>query len=94
MIGGRQPWPSWVYADSTLDQVGRWLRRVHDAYGHEGDRSVFGPAIAQRARRQASVIREMAAAGDPASTALLPIAGVLDQSAVSVEALPASFWSR
>jgi hypothetical protein len=29
-IGERFPWPDWVYAESTLAQVGRWLRRVHD----------------------------------------------------------------
>jgi hypothetical protein len=31
MIGDRDPWPAWVYADSTLVQVGQWMRRVHDA---------------------------------------------------------------
>lgn len=31
VIGDRVPWPAWVYADSTLVQVGQWLRRVHDA---------------------------------------------------------------
>jgi hypothetical protein len=30
-VGNRTPWPEWVYTDSTLIQVGRWLRRVHDA---------------------------------------------------------------
>jgi hypothetical protein len=30
MIGGRVPWPAWAFADSTLVQVGQWLRRVHD----------------------------------------------------------------
>jgi hypothetical protein len=30
-VGDRAPWPRWVYLDSTLIQVGRWLRRVHDA---------------------------------------------------------------
>jgi hypothetical protein len=29
-IGDSYPWPDWVYADSTLVQVGRWLRQVHD----------------------------------------------------------------
>lgn len=29
-IGERFPWPAWAYADETLVQVGRWLRRVHD----------------------------------------------------------------
>jgi hypothetical protein len=31
VIGGREPWPDWVYADSTLVQVGQWMRRIHDA---------------------------------------------------------------
>jgi hypothetical protein len=31
VIGDRDPWPAWVYADSTLVQVGQWIRRVHDA---------------------------------------------------------------
>jgi hypothetical protein len=30
MIGDRDPWPSWVYADSMLVQVGQWIRRIHD----------------------------------------------------------------
>jgi hypothetical protein len=30
-VGNRSPWPEWVYMDSTLIQVGQWLRRVHDA---------------------------------------------------------------
>jgi hypothetical protein len=30
MIGETDPWPAWVYADSTLVQVGRWMRRIHD----------------------------------------------------------------
>jgi hypothetical protein len=29
-VGEDAPWPGWASADSTLDQVGRWLRRVHD----------------------------------------------------------------
>jgi hypothetical protein len=29
-IGERNPWPAWVFADTTLVQVGRWLRRVHE----------------------------------------------------------------
>ena len=56
---------------------GERSRRFHlllDAYGFEGDREVFGSVVPQRARRQAGVIRRMAAAGDPACVALLPIA--------------------
>jgi hypothetical protein len=30
-VDDRTPWPTWVHSDSTLIQVGRWLRRVHDA---------------------------------------------------------------
>ncbi|HEY7177490.1 MAG TPA: phosphotransferase [Micromonosporaceae bacterium] len=31
VIGDRVVLPSWVYADSTLVQVGEWMRRIHDA---------------------------------------------------------------
>lgn len=77
--------------------AGERSRRFHlllDAYGFEGDREVFGSVVPQRARRQAGVIRRMAAAGDPACVALLPIAGLLESSAVDVEALPRDFWLR
>ncbi|MFF5176304.1 phosphotransferase [Micromonospora sp. NPDC000089] len=29
-VGEVLPWPDWVYADETLQQVGRWLRGLHD----------------------------------------------------------------
>lgn len=29
-VGTLLPWPPWVYSDSALVQVGRWLRRLHD----------------------------------------------------------------
>ena len=77
--------------------AGERSRRSHlllDAYGFEGDRQVFGSVVPQRARRQAGVIRRQAAAGDPACVALLPIAGLLESSAVVVEALPRDFWLR
>ena len=48
--------------------------------------------VVERARRQAGAIRDMADAGDRAATALLPIAGRLEQSASLVEALPSGFW--
>lgn len=73
------------------------LRRLHlllDAYGYDGDRHAFGTVIVQRATRQAEVMRAMAAAGDPAAVALLPIASNLEQSAAEVAALPAGFWTR
>ncbi|MEU4243544.1 phosphotransferase [Actinoplanes sp. NPDC026619] len=184
MIGGQDPWPAWATADSTLVQVGRWLRRLHDltagftppagetwfiggtmgpglvighqdaapynavvdgdrlvgffdwdiagpstrefdlafsvlpwvplsapdgdadlpgrrrrlhllldAYGYDGDRHAFAEVVPQRARRQAGVIRRMAAAGDPASQALLPIATLLERSADFVETLPDDFFT-
>lgn len=30
-VGSRKPWPHWVYDDTTLDQVGTWLRDYHRA---------------------------------------------------------------
>ncbi|MEJ3747526.1 phosphotransferase [Actinomycetes bacterium KLBMP 9797] len=30
-VGARSRWPAWAYTDSMLIQVGRWIRRVHDA---------------------------------------------------------------
>jgi hypothetical protein len=183
-IGDRDPAPAWTSADPMLEQVGRWLRRVHDltadftppadecwfiggttgpglivghqdaapynavvdgdrlvgfcdwgiagpssrswdlafsalswvplagtpanqqdvrersrrfhllldAYGYDDDRAAFASVVPQRARRQAGVIRRMADAGDPASIALQPIAELLEESAVSVEAFPDTFW--
>ena len=186
VIGDSASWPAWVYADSTLVQVGQWMRRVHDAtagfvppkdehwftgrtmrpgwivghqdaapfnavmdgdrlvgffdwdeaspsprefdlafsallwvpltapdagdphgfedrsrrlhllldaYGYDGDRPAFGAVIVERARRQASVIRDMAEAGDRAATGLLPVATRLEQAASHVEALPVDFWT-
>jgi hypothetical protein len=77
--------------------AGERSRRFHlllDAYGFQGDRAVFGSVVPQRARRQAGVIRQAAQAGDPASVALLPIAGLLESAAVDVGALPRDFWFR
>lgn len=30
-VGSRKPWPPWVHADETLDQVARWMRAYHQA---------------------------------------------------------------
>jgi Phosphotransferase enzyme family len=82
--------------DSGTHEVTDRSRRLHlllDAYRYDADRQAFGPVIAERARRQAGVIRSMADAGDPATIALLPIAGRLEQSASYVEALPDEFWT-
>ena len=78
-------------AHLTVDQRARSLL---DAYGYGGDRHVFRAVVAERARVQAGVIRRTADAGDPASVALLPIADLLERSAVDVEALPDQFWLR
>jgi hypothetical protein len=58
----------------------------------DGDRHAFGTAIVQRARRQATAMREMAEAGDRAAIALRPVAGYIEQAASDVEALPDDFW--
>ncbi|MFI5956335.1 aminoglycoside phosphotransferase family protein [Cryptosporangium sp. NPDC051539] len=188
VIGARVPWPGWAFEDSTLVQVGAWLRRLHDAtesfvppegerwfsgrelkpglvvghqdaapynavysgatllgffdwdtagpstreldlafsalswvplytpeaarmfgftapddrsrrlhllldsYGYSGDRGAFGAVVVQRARVQAQVIRQLAGTGDPAGTALIPVAENLERSAGEIEAFPAEFW--
>ena len=84
------------YALSYRDVQER-SRRLHlllDAYGYDGDRRVLAAVVPQRARRQAGVIRGMADAGDAASIALLPIAELLERSAIDVQALPDTFWVR
>ncbi|MGH3972196.1 MAG: hypothetical protein ACRDS9_02560 [Pseudonocardiaceae bacterium] len=30
-VGDARPWPKWVYSHDALGQVGRWLRRYHNA---------------------------------------------------------------
>lgn len=72
-------------------------RRLHlllDAYGYEDDRTTFGSVIAARARTNATVIRQLAATGDPIYTALLPSAADLDQAAHEAETRPPGFWQR
>jgi hypothetical protein len=69
------------------------VHRPLDAYRYDGDRRASGAVIVTRARRQAGVIRSMAAAGDGAAIALLPIASRLEQAASYVEALPGGFWT-
>jgi hypothetical protein len=75
-----------------LPERSRRLHLLLDAYGYDGDRRVLAAVVPQRARRQAGVIRRMAGAGDPASIALLPVAGLLERSATDVQALPDAFW--
>jgi hypothetical protein len=81
------------YGDDLRDRARR-LHLLLDAYGYDADRHAFGAVVPQRARTQAGVIREMAANGDAASIALLPIADLLERSATDVEALPPTFWTR
>ncbi|MBL7258955.1 phosphotransferase [Paractinoplanes lichenicola] len=70
-------------------------RRLHlllDAYGYEDDRLAFRDAIVHRCRLQAAAMREMAAAGDPAAIALLPVARYIEDSATHVAELPEGFF--
>jgi hypothetical protein len=83
--------------DAPASGAGERSRRFHlllDAYGYDGDRRAFRDVVPERARVQAGVIRRTADAGDAASIALLPIAGLLERSAAGVEALPDDFWLR
>src|SRR3954451_8103624 len=80
-------------SDDEIEERSRRLHLVLDAYGYDDDRHVFAAVVPQRARRQAELIRRMADAGDAASIALLPIAGLLERSAADVEVLPGDFWS-
>jgi hypothetical protein len=85
----------WVPLASPGPEVEEKRRRTHlmlDAYGYDGDRRTFAAVVPDRARTQAGVIRTMAAEGDPASIALIPIADMLERSATDVEALPQGFW--
>jgi aminoglycoside phosphotransferase len=88
------PGPDTEVSDGDLAERSRRLHLLLDAYGYDGDRHAFAAVVSQRARRQAGVIRRMAAAGDTASIALLPIADLLESSASDVDALPPDFWLR
>lgn len=48
-VGEGMPWPQWVSAESILVQVGRWLRRLHDATASfvppAGERWFIGEAV-------------------------------------------------
>jgi phosphotransferase family enzyme len=71
-------------------------RRLHlllDAYGYDGDRHAFGATVVHRARRQAGVMRTMAAGGGRAAGGLLSVAGYMEESAADVEAQPDDFWT-
>jgi hypothetical protein len=189
-VGDRTPWPAWVQSDSTLIQVGRWLRRLHDttvsfvpppderwfiggtvqpglivghqdaapynavvdgdrlvgfcdwdiaapssrefdlalsalwwvplgppstveplgfhdfdgrsrrlhllldAYGYGADRQGLSAVIVQRARRQATAIRQIADSGDPAGTRLLFVAEYFESAVSDIEELPNEFWAH
>ncbi len=77
---------------TAFEDRSRRLHMLLDAYGYDGDRSAFAAVVATRARTNADVIDHMTADGDPAYTALLPVAADLRQAALEVEVLPASFW--
>ena len=50
--------------------------------------------IAERARKQAAAIRQMADGGDPGAGRLLFVAGYFEWAASHVETLPSEFWTR
>jgi hypothetical protein len=83
-----------IPASHDLGERSRRLHLLLDAYGYDGDRRVFATVVPERARGQAAVIRDMAAAGDQACIAILPIAGMLERSAADVDVFPESFWAR
>ncbi|GAB3427961.1 aminoglycoside phosphotransferase/kinase family protein [Flindersiella endophytica] len=76
-----------------FDNLSRRLHILLDSYGYTGDRHAFGDVVARRARRQASVIRQLAESGDQAMVAILHLARNLDTAADNVEKLPAGFWT-
>jgi hypothetical protein len=93
------PWvplasPDAPAAGPDLEERSRRFHLLLDAYGYDGDRRAFATVVPERARGQAAVIREMAAAGDPASIALIHIADLLERSASYVEVFPDDFWVR
>jgi hypothetical protein len=77
---------------TAFDDRSRRLHRFLDAYGYEGDRAAFGAAVAGRARRNAEVLRHLAAGGDETYTRMLPMTEDLETAAREIEALSADFW--
>jgi phosphotransferase family enzyme len=76
----------------ATDDRSRRLHLLLDAYDYESDRARFAGHIVERARLQATVIRRLAATGDPVHTALLPMATEMDDIATGVQTLPQDFW--
>ena len=85
---------AWPVDVRTVPERRRRLHLLLDGYGYDGDRSFFGDAVAARARVNASVLRRLAATGDPAYRAIAGQAEDLERSAREVEQLPADFWRR
>ncbi|WP_433077951.1 phosphotransferase [Dactylosporangium sp. CA-052675] len=79
---------------TAFEDRARRLHRLLDAYGYEGDRRAFGVTVAARIRRNAEVLRRLAATGDPVFARNLPMTEDLETAARQVEALPESFWTR
>ncbi|MFG1610788.1 phosphotransferase [Actinoplanes sp. NPDC049265] len=79
--------------DAPADQSRR-LHLLLDAYGYDAGRQAFGAVIVQRCRRQSAVMRQMSEAGDQAATAMLEVAGYMEESASFIETLPDDFWAR
>jgi hypothetical protein len=86
------PEASWPHAAVEVGDRPVRLHALLDAYGYDGDRPAFGAAVAGRARVNASVLRRLAAGGEPVYAAIRHQADDLEESACAVEALPVSFW--
>jgi hypothetical protein len=85
--------PTWPHASAARGDRSRRVHLLLDAYGFDGDRRAFGGEVARRARVNASVLRRLAADGDPVYTAILDQTEDLENSAAEVERLPAAFWT-
>jgi hypothetical protein len=88
------PESAWPIASRPMPERCGRLHLLLDAYGYADDRSALQQVVAQRARRNAEVIRRLADSGDPVFQALRGQAADLDRSAQQVDELPESFWRR
>jgi len=86
------PGSAWPIASRPMQERYGRLHLLLDAYGYDQDRSALRQAVAQRARRNAEVIRRIADSGDPVFQALRGQAADLDRSAQQVDELPEWFW--
>jgi hypothetical protein len=88
------PESAWPIASRPMPERCGRLHLLLDAYGYADDRSALQQVVAQRARRNAEVIRRLADSGDPVFQALRGQAADLDRSAQQVDELSEWFWRR